>query len=411
MISELDRDFSVELSVVMPCLNEAETLAACIRQIKRTFEANHIPGEVIIADNGSTDGSVEIAVREGARVVPVSQRGYGSAIDGGVKSALGEYIIMGDADSSYNFEEIPVLLTQLRKGYELVMGNRFKGGVKKGAMPFLHRYLGNPVLSFFGRLFYNIPIGDFHCGLRGFNRKAYLTWGLKTTGMEFASEMVVKAALKKAHIAEVPVTLSPDGRSRPPHLRTWQDGWRHLQFLLIHSPRWLFAIPGFSLFVFGLILMVLVLPSPIQIGRFGLDVHTLLLGMTMVVAGFQALSLGIVSRIYAIKLGTKQPNNWTNFFTNGRIINTMIFLGAGLVLLGSFGFVYSFIRWEKQSFGGLDPSRMIRVLVPFMLSFLMGFQLIIVSFFISLVNLERINLVQQIVTPEANSSAESTVYS
>jgi len=297
---------SVELSVVMPCLNEAETLAACIRQIKDMLTENQIDGEIIVADNGSTDGSIDIALSEGVRVVPVTQKGYGSAIDGGVKAATGTYVVMGDADSSYNFGEIPALLAQLRKGSSLVMGNRFRGGVQEGAMPFLHRYLGNPVLSFFGRLFYTIPIGDFHCGLRGFSRKAYLTWGLRTTGMEFASEMVVKAALKKAAIAEVPVTLSPDGRSRAPHLRTWQDGWRHLLFLLIHSPRWLFAIPGLTLFMIGLALFALVLPRPIQIGRFGLDVHTLLLGMTMIVAGFQSFSIGVVSRIYAIKLGTKE---------------------------------------------------------------------------------------------------------
>jgi glycosyltransferase involved in cell wall biosynthesis len=402
----------VELSVVMPCLNEAETLEACIVRIQQALLDHRITGEVIVADNGSTDGSVDIALRAGAIVVPVSAKGYGSAINGGVQAARGTYVIMGDADSSYDFYEIPVLLAKLREGSELVMGNRFKGGVKTGAMPFLHRYLGNPVLSYLGRLFYGIPIGDFHCGLRGFKRTAYHHWNLRTTGMEFASEMVVKAALSNTAIAEVPVTLSPDGRSRAPHLRTWQDGWRHLMFLLIHSPRWLFLIPGIALFTVGLFLFLLVLPQPLELGGFGLDIHSLLFGMTMMIAGFQATAIGVVSRIFAAKIGTKQTTRRIERLAAPKTINLLIFVGALLIIVGFFGFVYSVFFWEQRSFGGLDPRKMIRLVVPFMLCFLMGFQSVVTGFFISIVNLAKtVSQSETILIPMQQSDEETIVYS
>ena len=383
-----DYQESIELSVVMPCLNEAETLETCIRKIQRAFLQNSIEGEVIVADNGSTDGSIEIAQRLGVRLVSVREKGYGSAIRGGIAAARGKYVIMGDADDSYNFLEIPVVIAKLREGNELVMGNRFKGGIAPGAMPLLHRYLGNPVLSFVGRLFYTIPIGDFHCGLRGFDRQACQNWQLRTSGMELASEMVVKAALAKARIAEVPVTLSPDGRTRAPHLRTWQDGWRHLVFLLIHSPRWLFAIPGLVMMLIGLLLFAITLPKPVIIGRIGFDVHTLLFSVVLVVAGFQALSIGVISRIYAVTLGTKPSTRWITIITASRSVNRQVFSGIGLVLLGVAGFGYSFYIWEAQSFGALNPTGMLRIIIPFVFSFLLGFQLVFTGFFISMLSLK-----------------------
>lgn len=376
-----------ELTVVMPCLNEAETLAVCIRKIKQAFLENNIDGEIIVADNGSTDGSIAIAQELGARVVAVAAKGYGNALRGGIEAARGTYVIMGDSDDSYNFLQIPRLLNKLKEGNDLVMGNRFRGGIESGAMPVLHRYFGNPVLSFLGRLFYNIPIGDFHCGLRGFSRAAYKTWNLKTSGMEYASEMVVKAALSDARIAEVPVTLLPDGRSRPPHLRTWQDGWRHLLFLLIHSPRWLFMIPGIALSAIGFLLFLFTLPRPVQIGRIGFDVHTMLIGAVLSIAGIQAIALGVISRIYSILLGTKKATPWTDRILAPRAINWQVFGGLGMILTGVAGFGYSFFIWEDNSFSALNPTGMLRIIVPFMLCFLLGFQVLFTGFFISMLSL------------------------
>src|SRR5690349_5248662 len=264
-----------ELTVLMPCLNESETLATCIQKAWRYIRRSGISGEVVVADNGSTDGSQNIARRHDAIVVDVPAKGYGSALIAGIRAARGRFVIMGDSDDSYDFAELDPFVQKLRGGSELVMGNRFKGGIKKGAMPPLHRYLGNPVLTSIGRLFFNSPCGDFHCGLRGFSRDAILRLDLQSPGMEFASEMVVKATLRGLDIAEVPTTLSPDGRSRPPHLRSWRDGWRHLRFLLLFSPAWLFLYPGFALFAGGLLTMLWLQPQSRSIGSVTLDVHTL----------------------------------------------------------------------------------------------------------------------------------------
>ncbi|MSX34697.1 MAG: glycosyltransferase, partial [Actinobacteria bacterium] len=256
----------MELSVVLPCLNEAETLAVCIRKARASMNELGIDGEVVIADNGSTDGSQDIARSEGARVVDVPTRGYGAALIAGITDAKGTFVIMGDADDSYDLSNLGPFIEALRGGAELVMGNRFAGGIAPGAMPALHRYLGNPVLTAVGRVLFRSPVKDFHCGLRGFRRDAILELDLRTTGMEFASEMVVKATLNKLTIVEVPTTLSPDGRSRPPHLRTWRDGWRHLRFLLLYSPKWLFLYPGIVVFLLGLILGGALLRGPINVG-------------------------------------------------------------------------------------------------------------------------------------------------
>ena len=290
---------AVELSIVMPCLDEAETLGICIAKANRFFADNHVAGEVVIADNGSTDGSQAIATALGARVIPVPIRGYGAALAAGIAAARGRFVAMGDSDDSYDFLGLMPFLLRLRDGEQLVMGNRFKGGIMPGAMPPLHRYLGNPVLSFAGRLFYNAPIGDFHCGLRAFDRAAILNLGLKTTGMEFASEMVVKAQLSGLRLAEVPTTLSPDGRSRPPHLRSWRDGWRHLKFLLTFAPKALFFYPGLALALAGIIGLLALLPGSVSVGSVRLGVTTMLFSAASVIIGAQLMSFAVVARCSA----------------------------------------------------------------------------------------------------------------
>ncbi|HEX3084827.1 MAG TPA: glycosyltransferase family 2 protein, partial [Pyrinomonadaceae bacterium] len=277
-----------ELSIVMPCLNEAETLEVCINKARGFIEKYGIDGEVVIADNGSTDGSQGLATKCGARVVDVVAKGYGSALMGGIRAARGRFIIMGDADDSYDFVNLMPFVEKLREGHDLVMGNRFRGGIKPNAMPPLHKYLGNPVLTFIGRLLFKSPSGDFHCGLRGFRKESAMELDLRTTGMEFASEMVVKMTLNKKRIAEVPTTLSKDGRSRPPHLRSWHDGWRHLRFLLLYSPRWLFFYPGLAAIIIGLVTWAYLLPSPQLIKGIRLDVNTLLYGALLLMLGYQS---------------------------------------------------------------------------------------------------------------------------
>ena len=291
----------VELTILMPCLNEAETLEICIKKAKKSLKDNKIKGEVIIADNGSTDGSQEIAKRNGARVVDIPVKGYGAALIGGCNAAEGKYVIMGDADDSYAFDNIMPFVKKLRQGPVLVMGNRFKGGIEKGAMPPLHRYLGNPVLSGLGRMIYRSKIGDFHCGMRGYNVEKIKELDLRTTGMEYASEMVVKAELNNLKIAEVPTTLKKDGRSRSPHLKSWSDGWRHLKFLLMYSPKWLFLIPGAIMTVIGLIGTILLSFTPVSIGEVTFDVQTLFYFVALFIVGIQVLFFALYTKIYAMK--------------------------------------------------------------------------------------------------------------
>ena len=286
-----------ELTILMPCLNEAETLATCIRKARDFLARSGVVGEVLIADNGSTDGSQAIAVVNGARVVPIAEKGYGSALIGGIRAARGRYVIMGDSDDSYDFSRLEAFVDKLRQGYALVMGNRFKGGIKPGAMPPLHRYLGNPVLTAIGRLFFRSPCGDFHCGLRGFDRQAILDLDLQAPGMEFASEMVVKATIHRLAVTEVPTTLSPDGRSRPPHLRSWRDGWRHLRFLLLFSPRWLFLYPGMALFLGGVGLTGWLLPQARVVGGVNLDIHTLFYASIAVVLGAHLMLFWVFAKL------------------------------------------------------------------------------------------------------------------
>jgi len=378
-----------ELSVIMPCLNEARTLPACIRQIQHTVDAQGIHAEIIVADNGSTDSSPEIALALGARVENVRQKGYGNALMRGIAAARGQYIIMGDADSSYDFGDIPKLLDELRRGSHLVMGNRFQGGIRDGAMPPLHRYLGNPALSFIGRLFFKAPCKDFHCGLRGFSKEAYQRMDLQTTGMEFASEMVVKASLFGMKISEVPTTLSPDGRDRAPHLRSWRDGWRHLRFLMMYSPRWTFLYPGLAVMLSGLAVAVWLLPGPRRVGVVALDIHTLLYAVMAVLVGFQAVIFAVFTKTFAItnKLMPEDSRlaRLYRYFT----LETGLAVGAVLMLAGAATGFYSLIRWDLQDFGPIDPTRMVRLVAVTMTLFTLGVQISLSSFFLSILGLRR----------------------
>ncbi len=379
----------IELTILMPCLNEAETLEVCINKAKSFLEKSGVKGEILIADNGSTDGSVEIAERCGARVEHVPVKGYGAALIGGCKAAKGKYVIMGDADDSYDFLNLMPFVEKLREGYELVMGNRFKGGIAKGAMPPLHRYLGNPVLSFIGRLFFPSDIGDFHCGLRGYEREAMLKLDLHTTGMEYASEMVVKATMYGLKMAEVPTTLSPDGRSRAPHLRSFRDGWRHLKFLLLHSPNWLFLYPGMIFCVVGLIMTVALMFGPVQIGSVAFDIHTMLYGSAMVMIGANMIFFSLFTRIYAMRtnfiptkesVATKLANVTTE---NGAVAGVLLTL-AGIIMT-----IAAFVIWKDTSFGNLNPQEMMRMTIPALTLMVVGIEMIFASFFIGILNIKH----------------------
>jgi glycosyltransferase involved in cell wall biosynthesis len=377
----VDRTNQLEVSIVMPCLNEAETLATCIKKAKYYLSENDIAGEVVIADNGSTDGSQAIARNLGARVVNIPTKGYGSALKGGIAAAKGEYIIMGDADDSYDFSNLNPFISKLRKGYDLVMGNRFKGGIKPGAMPPLHRYLGNPVLTGIGRLLFASPCGDFHCGLRGFRKDSITDLDLQTTGMEFASEMVVKATLHKMQLTEVPTTLSPDGRSRPPHLRSWRDGWRHLRFLLMYSPRWLFFYPGIFLILAGFLTTLWLLPSP--------KVHTLLYSSTAMTIGFQIVIFALFTKVFGMSEGLLPRDRQFNRLFRHINLESGLIVGCFLVLCGLASSIYAFGIWGQHSFGSLDPTQTMPIVIPAVTCLGLGFQTIFSSFFLSILGLNR----------------------
>ena len=378
-----------ELSVVLPCLNEEATLAVCIEQVRKTFQAHNISGEIVVADNGSTDRSSGIAQSMGARVVRVESRGYGNALMGGINAARGKYIVMGDADCSYDFSQIPVFLEKLRSGFDLVMGNRFQGGIRPGAMSPLHKYLGNPVLTGIGRFFFKSPCGDFHCGLRGFTKAAYERMHLRTTGMEFASEMVVKASLFNLRVCEVPITLSPDGRHRKSHLRSWHDGWRHLRFLLLYSPRWLFFYPGLALLFAGSGAALWLLPGPRQIGHIFLDVHTLLYATVAILTGFQAVAFAFFTKVFAITEGLlPEDPRLTRAF---RVFNLEKGLLAGTVLLAAGSGIagYSLFLWNRAGFGAMNPVVLVRLVAAVMVSITLGVETILASFFLSILGLAR----------------------
>lgn len=379
----------LDLSVVMPCLNESLTLGICIKKALSSFAQLGLRGEVIIADNGSTDGSQSIARELGARVVNIETRGYGSALRGGIAAARGRFIIMGDADDSYDFSQLGGFVDKLSQGYDLVMGNRFHGGIVPGAMPVLHRYLGNPGLSWLGRLFFKCPVGDFQCGLRGFHRDTIERLQLQTTGMEFSTEMVVKATLFHLQIAEIPTTLSPDGRDRPPHLRTWRDGWRYLRFLLLYSPRWLFLYPGIALFLSGAAVCGWLLPGQRTIGSVTFDYHTLLFGAMAVLIGFQSVNFAVFTKIFATteKLLPEDPrlNRLYRYVT----LEVGLIIGTVLILAGAGLWIFGLSYWRGHHFGPLDPEATLRIVIPGFVALTLGVEIVLSSFFISVLGMAR----------------------
>lgn len=378
-----------ELSVVLPCLNEEATVSLCIEQIRKTLQTHGISGEIIVADNGSTDKSCKIAQDMGARVVLVESRGYGNALMGGINAARGKYIVMGDADCSYDFSQIPMFLQKLRSGYELVMGNRFQGGIQPGAMTPLHRYFGNPLLTGIGRFFFKSPCRDFHCGLRGFTKAAYERMRLRTTGMEFASEMVVKASLFKLLVCEVPITLSPDRRNRRSHLRSWHDGWRHLRFLLLYSPRWLFFYPGLALLFTGCAAALWLLPGPLKFGRIFLDVHALLYATVAILTGFQAVAFAFFTKIFGITEGLlPEDPRLTRAF---RVFNLEkgLLAGATLLVAGIGIASYAFYVSSRAGVGLMSPVVPVRLVAAVIVSLTLGVEIIFSSFFLSILGVGR----------------------
>src|ERR1700733_7362964 len=373
----------------MPCLNEAETVATCVRKAIGFLASSGISGEVLVADNGSTDGSQALATEAGARVVPVSDKGYGNALMGGIMAAQGKYIIMGDADDSYDFTNLMPFVAELRQGADLVMGNRFAGGIAPGAMPPLHRYLGNPVLSFIGRLFFRSKIGDFHCGLRGFNRDSVLALNLQATGMEFASELVVKAALYGQRVTEVPTTLSKDGRSHSPQLHPWRDGWRHLRFLLLFSPRWLFFLPGLVLLIAGLAIGAIVTPHPFHVGSVTFDVDTLVAASAMVVIGFQSVLFWLFTQVYAGAEGFLPEEPKVQRLLGKLSLERGLILGAAIGLAGLAGLIFSVAYWHGKGFHQLNYEHSLRLMIPSVTALIVSCQVILGTFFLSILGIRH----------------------
>jgi glycosyltransferase involved in cell wall biosynthesis len=384
---------AVELSIVMPCLNEADTLETCVRKAQRALRDNDISGEIIIADNGSTDGSQAIASELGARLVHVEAKGYGSALMGGINAARGKYVIMGDADDSYDFLETPKFVEKLRQGYDLVQGCRLPSGggrVMPGAMPFLHRWWGNPMFSSLSRVWFRAPIHDVYCGLRGFTQEHYRKLDQRCTGMEFATEMIIKSSLYKAKIAEVPITLHPDGRkAHAPHLKTFRDGWRTLRFFLLYSPRWLFLLPGALLIILGLTIGLWLLPGPRKVGNITFDVHTLLYAAAAILLGFQAVSFALFTKIFAISEGLLPEDKRLNKGIRFINLETGLIVGVGLILVGLAGSIYALEVWSERSFGQLNSSQTLRTVIPAMTCLTLGCQVVFSSFFLSVLGLKR----------------------
>ena len=379
---------AVELSIVMPCLNEVETLATCIQKARLAIDRLGLKAEIVVADNGSTDGSQELARELGARVVDVVRKGYGSALIGGIDATRGELVIMGDADDSYDFSAIGPLVDRLREGHDLVMGNRFAGEIKQGAMVWSHRWVGNPVLTAISRLFFHTPVGDMHCGLRGFRKDAYSKLHLSATGMEFASEMVIKASLQGMKIAEVPVVLSPDGRSRPPHLRTWRDGWRHLRFMLLFSPRWLFLYPGLILFAVGAVLALVLLPGPVVVAGVRLDIHTLLVAGFLALLGYQLVLFALFTKFFAIRVGFHPPHPVLQSMFRYITLEVGLAVGVLLALAGLVSLIVAVASWSAVGFGNLNPDTTMREVIPAVVLTALGTQTVFAAFFMSILGIE-----------------------
>jgi glycosyltransferase involved in cell wall biosynthesis len=389
-ISEISEE-TLEVTVVMPCLNESLTVGRCIDKARTTLERLGVKGEVVIADNGSTDGSPEIARSHGARVVHVARKGYGSALQAGIASAKGKFIIMGDADDSYDFTQLEPFIERLRQGDELVMGNRFRGGIMPGAMPWHHKYIGNPVLTGVLNLFFHTPIRDAHCGLRGFRKEAYERLNLTTPGMEFASEMVVKACLNKQKISEVPTVLHPDGRNRPPHLRSFRDGWRHLRFLLLYCPLWLYLIPASVLMGFGLGLMAWLTPGPREVGNVVLDVHTMLFGSLGVLLGYQTLWLWAYAKVYGWTSGMLPADTFSQRIFQHLYLERGLLVGLAMLLVGIGLNGWLLLSWVGQNMGPLEVPVTLRYGLWGFTLMVLGVQTIYGSFFLSMLGMTEKN--------------------
>lgn len=379
---------TLEISIVMPCLNEAATVAACVQEARAAIESARVNGEVIVADNGSSDGSRELATAAGARVVPVSERGYGAALRGGILAARGRFILMGDCDCSYDFSHLPRFLERLRAGDDLVMGNRFRGGIQPGAMPWKNRYLGNPVLSFIGRVFFHTDIGDFHCGLRAFTPAAFQRMNLQTMGMEFASEMVIRAATLGLRIGEVPTTLRPDKRGRPPHLRPWRDGWRHLRFMLLFSTRWLFLYPGLALFGLGLGLCLALAAGSLSVGRVQFDVHTMLFGALAALVGFQAIAFAVLGKVLAVRAGLRPSEAVFEAWMSRFSLEAGLLVGLGLTLAGAGLWLGAVGIWQQNQFGPLHGGQTMRLAILGALGLALGCQMILNSLLLGVIRLD-----------------------
>jgi glycosyltransferase involved in cell wall biosynthesis len=383
----------MDLTIVMPCLNEAETLATCIRKAKEAIQRTGVTGEILIADNGSSDGSQEIATKEGARIVSISDKGYGHAIRGGIEAARGKWILMGDADDSYDFSNITPFIEKLRSGDDLVMGCRMPSGggtVLPGAMPWKHRWIGNPILTFVGRLFFKSPARDFHCGMRAFTKDAYFRMDLRTAGMEFASEMVIKATLSGLRISEVPITLHPDGRSRPPHLRSWRDGWRHLRFMLLFSPRWLFLIPGIGSCLIGISGLSFLALGNMIFGKVVLDVGTMMVSSMLLLIGTQLLWLAIFTRHFAVSEGLLPPNPQLKRILDAFSLEWGLVSGLVLGLAGTSLLGLAFWDWSQAGFQGLSYGSNLRRLIPASTLIVLGIQFLFGSFFLGVLDLKTV---------------------
>ena len=395
----------LEVSILMPCLNEAETIGRCVDRARESIARLDIRAEILVADNGSTDGSQQIALAHGARVVTVDEPGYGAAIRGGVAASSGRYIIMGDADESYDFAEIPPILERLRVGDDLVMGNRFAGGIEKGAMPWSHRWIGNPVLSMTGRIFFASHVRDFHCGLRGFSVDAFRRMRLNTTGMEFASEIVVKASLASMKVSEVPITLHKDGRSRSPHLRTWRDGWRHLRFLLLFCPRWLFVIPGVALMLLGSLMTLWLVGGTRYVGSVGLDIHTMLVSGVFALIGYELMLFGAFIKVFGMRAGFLPSSRRTDSFFRVATLEKGLLFGGALTLTGLALVLVAVVSWGRSGYGVLDTQASMRPLIVAVLLIAGGVQTIFASFVLSMLGIRDNVVVRPSVVLEPEPAA------